>query len=124
GSANFNTGWEKYTTGFGTIHGNYWLGLEHVYNILQNNPAFYLTVMARLKNDIYRCSYKTFRLANQLNNYTITIGNFELYTGPYFSLDDAFTDIDLTIDGRPFSTLDKDFTNYNCPQRLEGGWWF
>ncbi|XP_050392517.1 angiopoietin-1 [Patella vulgata] len=118
----FNRTFEEYSTGFGNRYGNYWLGLENIYNILQNHGQFLLDFYFTFNNsNVEHCRYSKFDIANRDNLYRITIGEFRGLKGPMV---DPLTNGTFNIDGRPFSTFDRDFSNHDCPGRFMAGWWY
>ncbi|ESP01881.1 hypothetical protein LOTGIDRAFT_172347 [Lottia gigantea] len=107
----FTKTWDEYANGFGYIHSEYWLGLNHVYNILQNHPSFQfyyrMTSLTETKTGIHH----NFSISNAANSFRV-ISAFDLSQNP------------RPIVNRLFSTYDADSTNNNCPNRFKGGWWF
>ncbi|KAK6187412.1 hypothetical protein SNE40_005449 [Patella caerulea] len=120
----FNKTWNEYATGFGNAHGNYWLGLENIFNILQNHNRFKLSV--EIIYDGYaghlQGYYHHFNISSANDNYTISLGEFSDHAqgGPGNSL----TNDTFSINDRPFSTYDRDFSNNDCPVRFNSGWWY
>ncbi|XP_050394489.1 ficolin-1 isoform X2 [Patella vulgata] len=121
----FNRTMDEYANGFGYIHGSYWLGLEHVYNILHNGNQFALEVVYVFNDKLMspaRGYYYDFNISNRSDNYRIDIKSYVEYTAK--SIGDSLTQSGYNINGRPFSTYDQDFSNYDCPGRFHGGWWY
>ncbi|KAK6175461.1 hypothetical protein SNE40_013921 [Patella caerulea] len=118
---NFNRTWNEYVMGFGTIHGEYWLGLENVFNILQNFPTTNkLNILLKVGyKPISQSHYRDFDISNDSDNYTVSISGFDNGT-----TGDSLTNGIYSINGRPFSTYDRDHTSHNCPGRFSGGWWY
>ncbi|KAK6187426.1 hypothetical protein SNE40_005458 [Patella caerulea] len=120
----FNKTWNEYATGFGNANGNYWLGLQNIFNILQNHNRFLLNV--RFMIDGYAsqllCIYRDFNISNANDNYSISLGQFSNHAkgGPGNSL----TNGTFSINDRPFSTYDRDFSNNDCPVRFNSAWWY
>ncbi|KAK6187572.1 hypothetical protein SNE40_005568 [Patella caerulea] len=121
----FNRTMDEYADGFGHPHGNYWLGLEHVYNILQNYRSFELQVVFTFDSPDWNWVqgfYYGFNISDRLDHYRVT---FSFYSGsPTSPSGDSLTSGAYTINGRPFSTYDSDSSNHDCPGRFNGGWWY
>ncbi|KAK6175462.1 hypothetical protein SNE40_013922 [Patella caerulea] len=117
----FNRTWNEYVMGFGAIHAEYWLGLENVFNILQNFPtANVLNIILRDGyTALFQSHYRGFDISNDPNDYTVSISGFDNGT-----TGDSLTNGIYSINGRPFSTYDRDHTSHNCPGRFHGGWWY
>ncbi|KAK6187424.1 hypothetical protein SNE40_005457 [Patella caerulea] len=118
----FNKTWNEYSTGFGNSHGNYWLGLENIFNILQSHNRFKLSVQIIYDGHASLGSYYHFNISSAHDNYSISLGEFSNHAqgGPVNSL----TNGTFSINGRPFSTYDRDFSNNDCPVRFNSGWWY
>ncbi|KAK6170987.1 hypothetical protein SNE40_019257 [Patella caerulea] len=122
--ADFNRTWHDYSVGFGNRHGNYWIGLENIYDIVQNHPKLTLAVVMTHGggNPNVHGFYKGFNVTNSDDDYKITI---EQYTGHQdYSSGDSLTNGTYSINGRPFSTYDRDSSGNDCPVRFGGGWWY
>ncbi|XP_059139222.1 tenascin-R-like isoform X8 [Physella acuta] len=112
GDVNFTRPWSDYRDGFGTFEGDFWQGLEQVHQ-LTNNGEWELRVDMKFKGRDYYANYKTFKVDNQRNYYTLRVGQFFGNVGG-----------DLTFhNGMKFSTTDT-LTNKICSQKYHGGWWF
>ncbi|KAK6179319.1 hypothetical protein SNE40_011708 [Patella caerulea] len=102
----FNLTSNEYVMGFSIIHGEYWLGLENLFNILQNLPTS-------------QSHYHDCDIGNGSDSSTVSISGFDGgATG------DSLTNGTYSINDRAFSTYDRDHTNHNCPGRFHGGWWY
>ncbi|KAK6187230.1 hypothetical protein SNE40_005301 [Patella caerulea] len=117
----FNRTWDEYVDGFGDTHGEYWLGLKHAYDIIQLKGPCRLLIVWWL-NDKTRHSayYNGFNLTDASNGYNISLSGMQERD----NATDYLTDGSYSIAGRPFSTYDRDFSGYGCPERLNGGWWY
>ncbi|KAK6187411.1 hypothetical protein SNE40_005448 [Patella caerulea] len=117
----FNKTWNEYSTGFGNANGNYWLGLENIFNILQNHNRFKLTVglMFNGFDKQLWCYYDDFNISSADYNYAISLGKL-----PACGSGNSLTKVNFSINDRPFSTYDRDFSNNDCPVRFNSGWWY
>ncbi|KAK6170989.1 hypothetical protein SNE40_019259 [Patella caerulea] len=120
----FNRTWHDYSVGFGYRHGNYWIGLENVHRILQNHPKFKLGVLLVHDSPMGPAQgyYHGFNISNNADNYKITIDSYS--PNSKYDSGDSLTNGSYNINGRPFSTYDKDSSNNDCPGRFGGGWWY
>ncbi|KAK6187429.1 hypothetical protein SNE40_005460 [Patella caerulea] len=120
----FNKTWNEYSTGFGNANGNYWLGLENIFNILQNHNRFKLAVGFTFDDHASQLQgyYRDFHISNANDNYSISLGEFSNH--PQGGPGNSLTDGTFSINGRPFSTYDRDYSNNDCPVRFNSGWWY
>ncbi|KAK6169577.1 hypothetical protein SNE40_020603 [Patella caerulea] len=121
---NFNRTWSEYVNGFGYRGRNHWLGLENIHSILQNHPSFRLRFLIQYGNPLRSAisHYFQFNVRNVTDNYKISIASFIDHSS--FPAGDSLTNGSYSINGRPFSTYDRDYSNNDCPGRFGGGWWF
>ncbi|XP_042562514.1 angiopoietin-related protein 4-like, partial [Clupea harengus] len=118
GSLDFNRLWSDYQNGFGSLRGEFWLGLEKMLSISKQRPHVLQIELSDWRGETQSVSY-SFQLDGEESNYALhvqptTPSNLEsaLTTGP---------------DGLPFSTADRDQDlkeDANCALQLSGGWWF
>ncbi|KAK6170988.1 hypothetical protein SNE40_019258 [Patella caerulea] len=120
----FNRTWHDYSSGFGNRHGNYWIGLENIYDIIQNHPNWTVIVaMAHGRGiNLVHGYYSGFNITNAEDDYRITIEQYSARS--YDPSGDALINGTYSINGRPFSTYDHDISNNSCPARFGGGWWY
>lgn len=123
GSVDFYRNWASYKNGFGDLHGEFWLGNEHIH-VLTAQAAQPSGSEARLfispynddRNDQYYAAYSHFRVENEKANYTLHVTSSENQIG-YF----------MTSDNQPFSTYDRDNDNarsHHCARDYQNaGWW-
>ncbi|KAK6187341.1 hypothetical protein SNE40_005397 [Patella caerulea] len=117
----FNRTWAEYREGFGKVHGEYWLGLKHVHKIIQNNgQECTLRVQLHFNPVIQAVQYQSAVLTNQSDSYRILLSG----SNARVNETDYLTGGAYSIDGRPFSTYDRDSSGYSCPGRFNGGWWY
>ncbi|KAK6169574.1 hypothetical protein SNE40_020602 [Patella caerulea] len=120
----FNRTWSEYSHGFGYKGANHWLGLEHIHNILQDHPNYKLQVFIAYGNPASFAFgfYHGFYVHNITDNYRVSSVSFLDQTA--FPIGDSLTNGNYSINGRPFSTYDRDYSNNDCPGRFGSGWWF
>ncbi|KAJ3641837.1 hypothetical protein Zmor_028309 [Zophobas morio] len=119
GSVNFKLNWTDYKTGFGTLTGEHWLGLDHLYELTnsQRNELLIELVDWDMKNA--SALYDDFKIGNESTGYVVqSLGD---YTG------DAGDSFKHHI-GIKFSALDRDQDENDdkesCAVYFETGWWF
>ncbi|XP_061486484.1 LOW QUALITY PROTEIN: angiopoietin-related protein 3 [Rhineura floridana] len=116
GSIDFNQTWETYINGFGNLSGEFWLGLQKIYSIV--NQANY----------ILRIELEDWRANKRYIEYTFTTGGPEkdyavLLSRITGNIPNALPEQKEVT----FST--KDHSNnterkVNCPEDDSGGWWY
>ncbi|ELU00678.1 hypothetical protein CAPTEDRAFT_37893, partial [Capitella teleta] len=120
----FNKTWEEYKAGFGSVNGDYWMGLEMIH-IMTNKSNYALHVdLGAADNVSFVADYAKFSVHSEADNYTLhvsgftgTAGNALQYTGGGGK---------LMHNGMPFSTpgRDNEQSDTNCAQKYGSGWWF
>ncbi|XP_072182277.1 techylectin-5B-like [Diadema setosum] len=113
---NFSRSWEDYTSGFGDLDRNHWLGNEPLRRIL-GQRSFQLRIDIEDDGGNRRyAKYSSFALDNAENYYRLTVSQYEGNGG------DALT----AHSGSPFSTGDRfndPNENVSCTSAT-GGWWY
>lgn len=123
GSVDFNRNWVDYEHGFGSLTGEFWYGLRPLH-CLTNQGQWEMRIDFTLTDGTKSClSYSSFRVGPAFSNYQLSISG---YKGNISK--DPFTD--YNINGRPFTTKDRDNDNWskNCAISSAGsnagGWWY
>ncbi|XP_072025388.1 ficolin-2-like [Amphiura filiformis] len=120
GSVDFNRDWASYRQGFGTATGEYWLGLDNIYNFTNDGGTWKLRIdLEDWHGNSGWAEYASFQLDG--SEYSLNVSN---YTG---IIGDS-----LRFHNRvPFSTHDNDndnapdgATTTNCALKYQGGWWY
>ena len=108
----FNQPYAKYKSGFGTLTGNYWLGLENLRNLIASK-----TYHVRIELESSFIEYDSFYIDTESNGYQLKVGSkikWDLY--------DAFPGYH---NGLKFSTYDKiQGSRSDCPTSYKSGWWY
>ncbi|KAK6170379.1 hypothetical protein SNE40_018788 [Patella caerulea] len=123
-AVNFNRTWKEYVDGFGHGSTEYWLGLEHIYQ-LTTTKNFKLNIIIFSSNG-YCQDYYTFKIGPASTNYELILTGYmptrhqppgESYCGDAwnFHADNPPT---------PFSTIDHDVIGKGCPKLMAAGGWF
>ncbi|KAG5275863.1 hypothetical protein AALO_G00125380 [Alosa alosa] len=118
GSQDFNKLWSDYKTGFGSLKGEFWLGLEKMLSVSKQRPHVLQMDFSDWRGEAQSVSY-TFQLDGEESNYALHLQP----TTPGLLEHALATD----HEGLPFSTADRDHDlkeDANCASQLSGGWWF
>ncbi|MBN3276461.1 ANGL4 protein, partial [Polyodon spathula] len=118
GAVDFDQLWQAYKNGFGTLNGEFWLGLEQIH-ALSKQGGYVLHVQLTDWNDQVQSLEYSFRLGGEESSYTL-----HLQEGSPGNLENALS---TGSSGLPFSTRDRDSdlkSDINCAKHLTGGWWF
>ena len=122
GSENFHRNWNDYEIGFGSLTGELWYGLRALHCLTQHGK-WELRIDFTFSNGTKSfMHYNHFRVGPATRNYRLSISGFTGITPT-----DPFSA--HNINGRPFSTYDKDNSYSNCAvtghgSTTPGGWWF
>lgn len=120
GSVDFDQLWQAYEKGFGSMNGEFWLGLEKIHSIAKDGGYILNIKLSDWNNDLAEVRLP-FRLGGEETKYSLQIHK-----------DSAFSTLESALgtdaaSGLPFSTRDEDNdqkTDINCSKQLSGGWWF
>ncbi|XP_071396422.1 angiopoietin-related protein 4 [Centroberyx affinis] len=120
GSVDFDQLWQAYQKGFGSLNGEFWLGLEKMHSMSKDGGYLLKMQFTDWNNDIASIRLP-FRLGGEETKYSLHIQE----TGTFSPLEVSLA-TDATS-GLPFSTRDQDNdqkNDTNCAKHLSGGWWF
>ncbi|KAK3530027.1 hypothetical protein QTP86_009918 [Hemibagrus guttatus] len=114
GSVSFYRPWAQYKEGFGDPAGEYWLGLENIF-LMTNTERYQLRVdMEDFEKGSAYAQYTTFTVNQESTNYMLNIEGY---------INGGAGDSLFYVNGRGFSTYDKDPTG-NCAETNGGGFWY
>ncbi|KAM7400911.1 hypothetical protein PAMA_005213 [Pampus argenteus] len=120
GSVDFDQLWQAYEEGFGSLNGEFWLGLEKIHSIAKVG-GYTLKIKLSDWGDDLASVQLPFQLGGQESKYSLQIQE----AGTFNTLESSLgTD---ATSGLPFSTRDQDNdqkNDTNCAKHLSGGWWF
>jgi ficolin len=109
----FNQPYAKYKSGFGTLTGNYWLGLENIRNLIASK-----TYHVRIELESSFIEYNSFYIDTESNGYQLKVGS--KIKGDLF--EHSFPGYH---NGLKFSTYDKiQGGPSGCPTYHLSGWWY
>ncbi|XP_078285794.1 angiopoietin-related protein 6 [Rhinoraja longicauda] len=116
GSVNFFRTWENYKQGFGNIDGEYWLGLENIYWLTNQDQYKLLIIMDDWQGRRVFAEYDNFYLESENDFYRLRLGHYRGNAGDSLSWHN----------NKQFTTLDRDRDQYtgNCAHYQKGGWWY
>uniref|UniRef100_A0A8C6PT43 Angiopoietin like 4 n=1 Tax=Nothobranchius furzeri TaxID=105023 RepID=A0A8C6PT43_NOTFU len=119
GSQNFNQLWESYKNGFGSLKGEFWLGLDNIHS-LSKQGQYILQVELSDEAGQQREAHYKFQLDGEEKMFALHLEQ----ESPSGVQEDI---VIAGASGLPFSTADRDndlAADINCAQMLSGGWWF
>ncbi|XP_010731679.3 angiopoietin-related protein 4 [Larimichthys crocea] len=120
GSVDFDQLWQAYEKGFGSLNGEFWLGLEKMHSISKGGDYILTIKLSDWSGDIASIRLP-FHLGGAETKYSLKIQKADAFSTLESSLGTDATS------GLPFSTRDQDNDqkkDTNCAKHLSGGWWF
>nr|XP_039257601.1 ryncolin-1-like [Styela clava] len=116
GSEDFYRGWNDYVNGFGNTIGEFWLGLENIYQILKGKTYELRVDMEDWEGNKSYAKYGTFSIGDSSTNYRLTVGQYSGNTG----------DSLVAHQGQSFTTKDADHdtASDNCAVTFKGAFWY
>uniref|UniRef100_A0A8C4W4F2 Angiopoietin like 1 n=1 Tax=Gopherus evgoodei TaxID=1825980 RepID=A0A8C4W4F2_9SAUR len=101
---------------FGNVDGEYWLGLENIYMLTNQDNYRLLIELEDWSNKKVYAEYSSFRLEPESEFYRLRLGTYQGNAG----------DSMIWHNGKQFTTLDRDRDTYtgNCAHFHKGGWWY
>uniref|UniRef100_A0A8C8SB08 Uncharacterized protein n=1 Tax=Pelusios castaneus TaxID=367368 RepID=A0A8C8SB08_9SAUR len=112
--------WSTYKYGFGDVQGDYWLGLEYIYQITKQKVYQVRFVIRNASNVTKYADYNLFGVEDETNGYRLRLGSYNGTAG------DAMSSTSAIHDNMKFSTkdLDQDSSSGSCAATHGGGWWY
>ena len=71
----FYLGWDDYKNGFGSLSGDFWLGLEHIHEITSSG-SYELRVDLVYQDKSAYARYSPFSVTDEADNYRLNIGDY------------------------------------------------
>nr|CAG4634662.1 EOG090X02LG [Alona affinis] len=117
GKEDFNRNWAAYKSGFGSVHGEFWLGNDHLHQLTKDNTTILRVDLWDIYGQYWWAEYDSFLVSDERSGYTV---QFHGYTG---NASDAMASYHQSM---KFSTRDndQDLSNTNCADSYQGGWWY
>ncbi|XP_066515859.1 microfibril-associated glycoprotein 4-like [Hoplias malabaricus] len=118
GSVNFYRPWEQYRKGFGNKYGEYWLGLENLYQLTRKRKYELRVDLQDFVGVKVYALYSSFSVESEVDGYRLHLGAFT---------DGGAGNSMEANNGQKFSTFDKDQDTHetvNCAKSYLGGFWY
>ena len=114
----FNLNWSNYTNGFGDLNGEFWLGLEKIYQMVSCGGQYKLRIdMKAFSLAKGYAQYGAFSIGSEAEGYKLSVSNFTGNVIDRLSFDN----------NNKFSTRDRDqdgWRGVSCAERRNSGWWY
>nr|XP_046233645.1 microfibril-associated glycoprotein 4-like [Scatophagus argus] len=117
GSVNFYRPWDQYKMGFGNAAGEYWLGLENLFQLTMKKKYELLVEMEDFEGNKVFARYSSFSVGPESHGYTLNVSGFT---------NGGAGDALSGHHGHKFSTFDKDQDTWgsNCARKFLGAFWY
>lgn len=120
GRENFSRRWKAYKNGFGRFTGDFFLGLEKIYRLTNDQPHELYIHMERFDGSTFYAHYNDFKIAGEDDKYRLlSLGQFS---------GNAEADAMRWHENQQFSTLDSDndaSKHHDCSnEHRNAGWWY
>ncbi|XP_052386354.1 microfibril-associated glycoprotein 4-like isoform X6 [Carassius gibelio] len=117
GTVNFYQLWDPYKRGFGNVEGEYWLGLENMYQLTRKNKYMLRVDLEDFHGNKAFALYSSFSVDAEADGYKLQVSGFK---------DGGAGDSLSFHNGQKFSTFDKDqdVSGDNCAKKHLGGFWY
>lgn len=118
GSVDFYRNWTDYKDGFGNYEGEFFVGLEKIYNLTNDRDHELLIILEDFEGVIKYAHYDDFLIGNETNHYILKkVGSYSGTAGDFLRLHVKML----------FSTRDRDNDVANegsCAEWFKGAWWY
>uniref|UniRef100_A0A8C1LGF5 Microfibril associated protein 4 n=1 Tax=Cyprinus carpio TaxID=7962 RepID=A0A8C1LGF5_CYPCA len=117
GSVNFYQPWNQYKRGFGNVEGEYWLGLENMYQLTRKNKYMLRVDLEDFTARKGFALYSSFSVDCETDGYKLQVSGFK---------DGGAGDSMTHHNGQKFTTFDKDqdANEKNCAKVYLGAFWY
>jgi len=119
GKVNFQRNWAEYRDGFGSLDGEFFMGLEKIHRLTTSSRYELYVHMTTLSGNIKIVHYDNFVVGGEDEQYKLQ--NVGLAFG------NVTKDCLGKLEGQKFSTFDRDNDQWmegKCAEDFNGGWWY
>ena len=116
GSVDFYRNWFDYWQGFGSLSGEFWLGLDKIHRLSITGTELRVDLRDFEGNSAY-AKYTNFSVGDSASKYHLSVSGYSGTAGDSLAWHN----------GQRFSTRDQDNDACNdcsCSQLYKGGWWY
>ncbi|XP_031558870.1 ficolin-1-like [Actinia tenebrosa] len=118
GSVDFYRDWNEYKTGFGNLHGEFWLGNDKIHRLTSRTASMLRVDLEDWNGVKVYAKYGSFSVGSEGSNYRLSVTSYSGSAGDSLAPDH---------NGMSFTTIDRDndesrFTN--CASSYTGAWWY
>ena len=119
GSVGFYRYWTDYQQGFGSLSGEFWLGLDKIHR-LTSTPTELRIDMRDFEGNSAYAHYTSFSVGDSASKYILSVSGYSGTAG------DSLSNAARNHSGSRFTTRDQDNdpSSSNCAQYYEGAWWY
>lgn len=116
GGLSFGRSWKDYEQGFGSVDGEYWLGLRHIHDVTSRAPYSVRMEMWDVNNVYWLADYETFSVDDVRSLYRLNVGGYH----------GNATDAMRYANAMSFSAPDRDndVSSTHCAKFYAAGWWY
>ena len=76
GSVDFYHGWAKYRSGFGSLTGEFWLGLDKIHRLTSSRNYKLRVDLEDFPGNVFYAEYGVFHVTSMKEKYTLNVGSY------------------------------------------------
>ena len=77
GSVDFYRGWAEYKRGFGSLTGEFWLGLDNIHRLTSSGSYTLRFHLEDFDGKTYYAEYDLFKVGSEGERYQLSVGNYK-----------------------------------------------
>ena len=104
----FHRNWADYKNGFGKEEGEFWLGLEKLYEMTAAGPMRLRVEMVDRFGECTFAEYASFSVGNESSSYRLSLSGYANDSTASDAMLTKFYSYDTMMNGMEFSTTDRD----------------